>query len=160
VWTKAAETALRGSTTLVTHDEVDYKAGDHIVITSSSLDYHETEELVVVSVAADGHTVTFTPPLQYDHTALIYEFEGESIDMRCEVGLMSRNVIIQGDDSSAAQMYGSTVIAASGGILRYAIVVLGCGLWCACCWYRAGSAACFAFVGLFVGLLFLLCFRY
>ena len=119
MWTKVTKDAQAGTNVLVTEAAVDYAAGEKIVITSSSRDYRETEELTVVSVNADNRTVTFTPALKFNHRAQIYTApNGESIDMRCEVGLLSRNIIIQGDDNSARQLYGSHTIAAGGGTLR------------------------------------------
>ena len=113
-----AETAFAGSDIIVTDAAVDYAPGEKIVITSSGYDFHETEEVTVVGLDADNHTVTIDPPLRFDHIAQIYEFEGETMDMRCEVGLLSRNIIIQGDDNSPAQLYGSHTIASGSGTLR------------------------------------------
>ena len=115
VWTKVAESVFARSTTLVTVDEVDFEPGDMIIITSSSSSMYETEELTVVSTSSDGHTVLFTPPLQHDHMAKIYTYDGEDIDMRVEVALISRNIVIQGDDSSEAQQFGAHTIAVGGG---------------------------------------------
>ena len=99
----------------MTEDEVDFEAGDKIIITSSTADMTQTEELIVLYTAGDGHTVVFTPPLQHDHVAQLYTFEGETIDMRVEVALLTRNIVIQGDENSARQQFGSHSLAAGGG---------------------------------------------
>ena len=119
VWTKLVSSSLAGANTLTTVDPVDFAAGETIVVTSSSSDFRQTEEVKVVSLSADNRTVTFAPALEFDHISTFYDVVGERVDMRCEVGLLSRNIIIQGDDDSARQMYGSHTIAAGGGTLRY-----------------------------------------
>jgi len=41
-----------------------------------------------------------------------------TVDMRIEVGLLSRNVIIQGDDKSASQKFGAHTLAVHGGVFH------------------------------------------
>ncbi len=119
VWTKLNTTAFAGTSTIVTVDAVDYQAGEHIVITSTSNNFKQTEEVVVVSVDEDRHTVTFEPALIHTHESFFYTFEDTVVDMRCEVGLLSRNVVLQGDEDSMKQMYGMHTIGVGGGALRY-----------------------------------------
>ena len=119
VWTKLAQDAPIGSTVLVTLAAVDFKAGERIVVTSSSQDFRETEELTVVALNADNRSITVSPPLRFNHLAQVFVSpNGTMVDMRCEVGLLSRNVVIQGDDDSNRQQFGSHIIAVGGGTLR------------------------------------------
>lgn len=65
------------------------------------------------------HNVTFTRPLAYDHHSEIVEVEGRVIDMRCEIGLLSRNVVIQGsEDNSDDQLFGVHTVAMMSGVYR------------------------------------------
>ena len=118
VWTHLASSSLAGSTTIVTDDAVDFVPGDKLVVTSSSSDFRQTEEVTVVSLAADNRTITVTPAFKFNHISTFYDVVGERVDLRCEVGLLSRNVINQGDDDSDCQLYGARTIAAGGGIFR------------------------------------------
>lgn len=61
--------------------------------------------------------ITFTEPLLYKHYAGIQYFgtDGDFIEMRAEVGLLSRNVKYQGDETSAENQYGAVIIMHSPG---------------------------------------------
>ena len=118
VWTKVAQNALSGTTTIVAAEQVDYHAGETIFITASSGDMYETEVLTVASLAADNVTITVTTPLQYDHKSFIYTVAGEVVDMRVEVALLSRNIKVQGDELSDEQQYGAHTMMTPGGIMR------------------------------------------
>eukprot|EP00051_Salpingoeca_urceolata_P019992 m.295984 g.295984 ORF g.295984 m.295984 type:complete len:3942 (+) comp19518_c0_seq1:299-12124(+) len=118
VWTKVAQTAEAGDTELVVSEPVDYETGDQLVLTSSSISMYETEEVEVVARSADNLTLTLSAPLKYRHESSFYEHDGEVVDMRIEVGLLSRNVVIQGDEASKEQNFGVHTIAAHGGTYR------------------------------------------
>jgi hypothetical protein len=117
-WTFVAHTAHAGSWNITTLEPVDFAAGEKVILTGNDRpsNGYQFEELTVAETR-DGHHVYFTTPLQYDHTAFVEEIEGRTIPMRCEIGLLSRNVIIQGDDEvSDGQLYGVHTIAFRSGI--------------------------------------------
>ena len=118
VWTKVAQDAVAGSSTIVAAEQVDYQPGETIFITASSGDMWETEVLTVASLAADNVTITVTTPLQFEHKSFIYTVAGETIDMRVEVALLSRNIRVQGDELSDEQQYGAHTMMTPGGIMR------------------------------------------
>lgn len=48
--------------------------------------------------------VTLTSPLSYEHYAGVQDFgNGDVLEMRGEVGLLSRNVLIRGDEATSAR---------------------------------------------------------
>ncbi len=55
------------------------------------------EDLIVLSTSADGHNVTFTTKLSLLHRSEVVTLAGKTIDMRCEIGLLTRNIVIQGE---------------------------------------------------------------
>ena len=93
-WTKVAKDIERGKNTIVTAQKTDFEAGEKIVLTAPH------QELTVAS-RLDEYTFTVVESIAAPHSAEIrkhsstlgVEFE---LDMRCEVALLSRNVIIQG----------------------------------------------------------------
>ena len=117
-WTKVAQSALAGATTIVAAELVDFAPGETIFITASSGDMWETEVLTVASLAADNKTITVTTPLQFDHQSYWYTAGGQTVDLRVEVAILSRNIIIQGDSDSDAQQYGAHTMMTPGGIMR------------------------------------------
>ncbi|MEL6383284.1 MAG: G8 domain-containing protein [Cyanobacteria bacterium J06626_18] len=113
-WTQLAQgaDAQPGDTTLQLATPVNWVTGDRIVIAPSGFDPYEDEAVTLTSVSSDGKTVTFTPPLEHRHVAIVEQHEnalGEPVelDMRAEVGLLSRNITIQGDEASDEFRYGA-----------------------------------------------------
>ena len=124
-WTKVNATAFAGNNWLITSEPVDFKAGEIIILTGNErpdcdkyVNCFGYEELIVAGTF--GRTnVTFTTPLAYDHRSEIVEVAGKTIDMRCEIGLLSRNVVIQGsEDTSDGQLFGVHTVAMQSGIYR------------------------------------------
>lgn len=132
-WTKLNETAVEGQTWLITSEPVDYRAGEKVILTGSerpgSNGMDETsrddftlygmEEMTILSTSADGRNVSFTTPLRFTHRSEWVTVEGRTVDLRVEIGLLSRNVIIQGDDiSSDGELFGVHTISFMSGIYR------------------------------------------
>ena len=128
-WTKLGETAHAGSDFIVTSEPVDFKLGERIIIPGTEVPEGGIfqDEVVTVVSNDDSHTVFFSPPLQYTHRSEIVVVEGRTIDLRCEVGLLTRNVKIQGDESSDGQMFGVHTIGMSGTFRIENVEVTRCG---------------------------------
>ncbi|CAL8085254.1 unnamed protein product [Calicophoron daubneyi] len=100
VWTKLAQTAEVGSLEIALIHPVNWKSGDKIIITSTgtSRTADQNEEHVIHEVGADKLTVILKEPLRFRKLGRHKEPE-KSIDLHlaAEVGLLTRNVLIQGD---------------------------------------------------------------
>jgi hypothetical protein len=117
-WTKVDSSAAAGDSSVVTSEEVDFAPGDEVVI-SSHRTWSETERRIVASLGADKRTVTFTEPLSFPHVSERHTYEGHSeVDMRYEIGLLTRNVVVQGDDNSYKQQFGGHIMSLSNAIMR------------------------------------------
>ena len=98
-WTMLAFTAPSTSTTITVLDDVsDWPIGAQIVIAPTGFIRVEAEQLTVVAVTS--HTITFEPALSFSHLGETRIVAGRELEYRAEVGLLSRNVIIQGDGCS------------------------------------------------------------
>ena len=118
VWTKVTpNTYAAGSLTIHTDEAVDFQAGEILVLTDSSW-AHNVEEVVVASLSADGKTITLQQPLTLSHTSERYTVQGRDVDMRAQIAILSRNIVIQGDELSEPQQYGSHVMMMAGSIMR------------------------------------------
>jgi hypothetical protein len=128
-WTKLDATANAGDHWLLTSERVDFKRGEVVIVTGSErpgttsdgsgddFSLYGMEEMTVDSVSADGFNVSFTAPLRFTHRSEIVTIEGRVIDMRVEIGLLTRNVVIQGDnDTSTGELFGVHTIAFMSGI--------------------------------------------
>jgi len=110
-WTKLAATAAAGDTTLELSEEVTWAAGSEIVISTSSYELHETEKRTIASVS--GTTVTLTEALEFEHVSTEASIsDGTKFQIRSEVGLLTRNVRIVGNDYNeiADEQFGGRVL--------------------------------------------------
>ena len=93
-WTKVKSPVAQGSQEITTSEKVDFEAGEIIVLTAPH------QELTVVTVKDGGYTIVVKEAVAANHASEIRTYKGpkgmETIDMRCEVALISRNIIIQG----------------------------------------------------------------
>ena len=118
-WTKLETTVEPGATVITLQEEVDWVAGEQISIASTEFDGRQGEQRTIIAVSADKKTLTLDQPLTYKHFAQTQYF-GENdidfIDMRAEVGLLTRNVAFRGDpETSIATEYGATMFFHSDG---------------------------------------------
>jgi cell migration-inducing and hyaluronan-binding protein len=111
-WTRLAQTALAGSTELVLQEPVSWRSGDRIVIASTDFDMHQAEEMTVSAVV--GNVVTLAAPLRYTH----WGATESGVEVRAEVGLLSRNVRVQGHEGSGADGKGGHQMAMAGSTMR------------------------------------------
>ena len=111
-WTELDKTANVGDTTVTlvsqTNGDFDWVTGEEIIIASTSFDHNESEKMTIQSVADDGtdatkKVLTLTSALKYKHYAATETYGSDTIDMRAEVGLLTRNVKFQGDPETSAE---------------------------------------------------------
>lgn len=111
-WTRLIKSARAGSSQLVVERSVDWKPGDLIVVASTDFQPLQAEEARVRAV--EGQVITLDHPLAYTHWGEGEAFAGIRVDERAEVGLLSRNVTVQGDKDSAGTSFGGHVMIMAG----------------------------------------------
>jgi hypothetical protein len=123
-WTKLGATILPGSNTITTAEDVDWAVGDVLVVTTTELPSaadnatNQVEEVTVTAVLGPRQ-LQVDPPFTHTHISSWYTQPGFApVDMRGEVALLSRNVVVQGDDTSESQLFGSHLAAMHGSLLR------------------------------------------
>jgi cell migration-inducing and hyaluronan-binding protein len=112
-WTRLSNTAVLGATQLDLLDNPGWKPGDRIAIASSDFSQDRFEEAEVASVSGDR--LTLTAPLKYEHYGEVISVSGTAVDERTEVGLLTRNITIQGDTGSTPG-YGGHIMIMAGAI--------------------------------------------
>ena len=105
-WTKLNSTAYAGTNFVVTAEPVDFQPGEAVILTGSENTGRAGYEELTVLENVDHHTIYFEQTLMFTHRSEIVTIEGRIVDIRCEIGLLSRNVIIQGDKNSPKQLFG------------------------------------------------------
>jgi len=100
-------------------EPVDWDIGSLIAIASTNYSHYESEKRTIVAIdrtKPDRPVVTLDKPLKNKHFAEIEYYGGAKFDMRCEVGLLSKNVVYRGDPSdSKGNQYGATIFLHSSG---------------------------------------------
>jgi hypothetical protein len=100
-WTVLSETVNINATKITLNEQVDWVAGEEIAIASTSFDGREAEKRTIVSIdntVADKPVITLDKKLDHKHFAATETFGDKSIEIRAEVGLLSRNIVFKGDD--------------------------------------------------------------
>ncbi|HEY4322226.1 MAG TPA: G8 domain-containing protein [Gemmatimonadales bacterium] len=111
-WTRLSATASAGSTILSLAEPTAWRTGDRLVLASTDYDPGQAEEVVVASATAT--TITLQTPLHHSHFGLLQTIAGRTVDERGEVGLLTRNVTVQGDSQSSSS-FGGHIIVLQGG---------------------------------------------
>jgi cell migration-inducing and hyaluronan-binding protein len=107
-WTKLAETAEAGSTRIEVLDASDWRVGDEIVLASTDFNPRQAERRHISAVR--GNRITLDQPLEYMHFGEItYD-----VDERGEVGLLTRNIKVQGSADAEDSYFGGHIMAMAG----------------------------------------------
>ena len=110
-WTKLSASSLAGSKKLKLVDAVTWQVGSEIVISTTSYELHETERRTIAAIS--GTTITLTEALEFDHLGTEATLsDGRKFQMRAEVGILTRNVRIVGNDYREIdeQQFGARVL--------------------------------------------------
>ncbi|HEY7027789.1 MAG TPA: G8 domain-containing protein [Gemmatimonadales bacterium] len=114
-WTQLGASAAAGATSIDLKKAMGWRSGDRIVLASSDFDPGQAEEAVITAVT--GSNITLQQPLRYAHFGQLLTVAGQTVDERAEVGLLSRNITIQGDTGSTPG-YGGHIIVLQGATAR------------------------------------------
>jgi cell migration-inducing and hyaluronan-binding protein len=107
-WTKLSQTAEAGSNSIEVLNAAGWRAGDTIVLASTDFDPHQAERRTISGIK--GNTITLDKKLDYMHFGKI-TFD---VDERGEVGMLSRNILIQASPDADQTLFGGHIMAMSG----------------------------------------------
>src|SRR5271169_1865128 len=107
-WTKLSKTAEAGSNSIEVLNAAGWRAGDAIVLASTDFDPHQAERRTVAAIR--GNTITLDKKLDYMHFGKI-TFD---VDERGEVGMLSRNILIQASPDADQTLFGGHIMAMNG----------------------------------------------
>ena len=118
-WTVMNETSLPGATEIKLSGSVDWVAGEEIAIAATGFNGREAEKRTIKAIDKsnpDIPVVTLDAALEFKHFAMIQWYGDDFIDMRAEVGLLTRNIKYRGDpETSTPNEYGATIFLHSEG---------------------------------------------
>ncbi len=111
-WTRLAATANKGSLVINLKVAPAWRVGDRIVVTSTDFHYEHAEERTISAIA--GTAVTLDKQLQKQHWCATEMFNGIPLEECAEVGLLTRNIRIQGDAYSTTSGFGGHIMIMAG----------------------------------------------
>ena len=126
-WTELATTVEKGKNQIVLNVKADWKVGEEIVIAPTDFDRDHAEVFKITGVDNTGtkSILTLNTTTSYKHYSGLTTFTAnnannspmtKSLEMRAEVGLLTRNVVYKGaDDDSIANKYGAHIMLHSPG---------------------------------------------
>lgn len=117
-WTDLDSTVMPGDTQMTLVEEVDWEVGDYIMITSTDYDQYEAEFFTVTDNAVSNgkSTLTLDKALKYKHYAAVETHGADTLTIRAEVCLMTRNIIYRGDpETSSKNQFGAHIMLHSPG---------------------------------------------
>lgn len=108
-WARLTATANAGATSITVDSTTHWRAGDRIVVAPSDAD-QDHAEVAELARDADAGTLTLAQPLRFYHWGVTQTVAGRTLDERAEVGLLSHNIVIQGDANSEKSGIGAHVM--------------------------------------------------
>src|ERR1700731_2245697 len=107
-WTKLSRTAEAGGNSIEVLNAAGWRVGDVIVLASTDFDPHQAERRTIAAIR--GNTITLDKKLDYMHFGKI-TFD---VDERGEVGMLSRNIVIQASPDADQNLFGGHIMAMNG----------------------------------------------
>lgn len=103
-WVRLGADAAAGATTITLAEAPGWQAGDRIVLATSSSRMQEFDDNVIAAIS--GTQITLQRPLAFRHRGVVRTVGSRAIDMRAEVGVLSHNIVVEGDAGSEAERFG------------------------------------------------------
>src|SRR6516225_10124528 len=107
-WTKLSKTAEAGSDSIEVLNAAGWRVGDMIVLASTDFDPHQAERRTISAIR--GNTITLDKKLDNMHFGKV-TFD---VDERGEVGMLSRNIVIQASPDADQTLFGGHIMAMLG----------------------------------------------
>jgi hypothetical protein len=104
-WSKLANTAPAGSTSIQVLNAAGWRVGDEVVLASTDFDPRQAERRTISAIS--GNTITLDKKLDYMHFGKI-TFD---VDERGEVAMLTRNIKLQASADAEQSFYGGHVMA-------------------------------------------------
>ncbi|CAF0978946.1 unnamed protein product, partial [Brachionus calyciflorus] len=106
-WTHLGQTADSGASQITLKEPVQWEIGSELVIatTGDNLSQRQNEIRKITSISADKRTLTLDTALTYTHLSLVRTIgsgvDTRQIEIRAEVGLLTRNIVFQGSNDAS-----------------------------------------------------------
>ena len=112
-WLHLDRTAGVGASAITLERSSGWRRGDRVVIAPSGMKQDDAEARTVKAV--DGATLVLDAPLTAVHYGQRDTIAGRVVDLRAEVALLTRNIVLRGDSLSEIGGHGGHVLVHAGG---------------------------------------------
>jgi hypothetical protein len=115
-WTELDSTVQPGDTTLTVVEEVNWSVGDEIMVTSTDYNQYHTEffKITTIKTLNGKTTLSLATAFEHKHYAAVEEHGFDTLTIRAEVCLMTRNVVFRGDpETSSTNKFGAHIMLSS-----------------------------------------------
>jgi hypothetical protein len=110
-WTELQDPISPSSTTLKLTKPVDWKVGEEIVVAPTGLNFREFERRFITAIDSAKTTLTINQPFLFKHAAFSEALgNNDTLNIRAEVGLVTRNILVTGGRDSSADQYGAHIL--------------------------------------------------
>eukprot|EP00735_Rhodelphis_limneticus_P009645 TRINITY_DN2840_c1_g2::TRINITY_DN2840_c1_g2_i1::g.6132::m.6132 TRINITY_DN2840_c1_g2::TRINITY_DN2840_c1_g2_i1::g.6132 ORF type:complete len:2077 (-),score=567.85,sp/Q86WI1/PKHL1_HUMAN/31.35/0.0,sp/Q86WI1/PKHL1_HUMAN/29.80/3e-30,G8/PF10162.4/8.7e-26,Beta_helix/PF13229.1/3.9,Beta_helix/PF13229.1/2.6,Beta_helix/PF13229.1/0.35,DUF1049/PF06305.6/0.19 TRINITY_DN2840_c1_g2_i1:1087-7215(-) len=102
--------AFKGQRTIHVKDNVlaaGWKVGDMIVLAPTGYEAWHTETFNISGISSDGRTLTLDAAITYDRAYESVRVGNDTLVIAAEVGLLTRNVVVEGVDGGLSEWSGS-----------------------------------------------------
>ena len=117
-WTQLAATLNVGSNVITLRESVNWSVGDQIVISSTDFDMNQAETFSITEISGNNRIIKLNKAASYIHYGELQVYNNGikswTLDERAEVGLLSRNIVIEGSDAAEMSNYGGHIIVKGG----------------------------------------------
>ncbi|HJU38092.1 MAG TPA: G8 domain-containing protein, partial [Tahibacter sp.] len=121
-WTQLDGTVAANTSQLRVATPTDWGIGDRIVIAPTNAATNESEVASIAAISDNGRQITLDRTLQWRHYGATSTYTNGTdtwtLDERGEVGLLTRNITIQGDGFSTDEGFGGHVMTMGGSSIR------------------------------------------
>jgi hypothetical protein len=97
-WTQLNANAAVGDTSITVAHPTGWAVGDELVVAPAGFYPYDIDRVRVTQI--NGQQITFTPALKQAKWGTLQYYAGRTLDQRTEVGLLTRNIVVRGDDLS------------------------------------------------------------
>jgi|GEM_PF-7064275 len=121
-WTQLRNTANADDQSIQVEHATGWEVGDVIALASTDYDLNQAEVRTIEAISNDGRDIQLSEPLEFMHYGSIDRYYNDErhwdLDMRGEVGLLSRDVRFTGNEIAGDTRYGGHTMVMNNASMR------------------------------------------
>lgn len=103
-------------------EAVNWAVGDEIVVASTGFEMSQAEQFIIKDISSNKKTLVLHKAANFLHYGKVQTYSNDrkiwDLDELAEVGLLTRNIVIQGGSKASQQRYGGHIMIQKGGFAQ------------------------------------------